>query len=184
MPEKAAFTRTQELVYEMKASDVMTRDMVTVEPETSMRELREILRSQRISGTPVLSDGQLVGIISIEDFINWQAEGSVEATVAEQMTRQVKTIYEDEPLVHVVSRLERYGFGRFPIIERSSSKLVGVITKGDIIEGLLHKLAIEFHEEEIHRYRVSHVFEDIIADRTTLVFQYRVQYKPGPPNSY
>ena len=177
MPEKATLTRTQELVYEMKASEVMTREVVTVEPGTSMRELREVLRSHRISGTPVVSDGQLVGIISIEDFINWQAEGSLQATVAERMTRLVKTIYEDEPLVHVVSRLERYGFGRFPIIERSSSKLVGVITKGDIIEGLLHKLAVEFHEEEIHRYRVSHVFEDIIADRTTLVFQYRVAGK-------
>lgn len=177
MPEKATLTRTQELVYEMKASEVMTREAVTVKPETSMRELREILRSHRISGTPVVSDGQLVGIISIEDFINWQAEGSVEATVAERMTQKVKTAYEDEPLVHVVSKLERYGFGRFPIIERSSSKLVGVITKGDIIEGLLHKLAVEFHEEEIHRYRVSHVFEDIIADRTTLVFQYHVAGK-------
>ncbi|KKL18312.1 hypothetical protein LCGC14_2476790, partial [marine sediment metagenome] len=103
-----------------------------VEPETSMTELREILRSHRISGTPVVSNGQLVGIISIEDFINWQAEGSVEASVGERMTRQVKTVYEDEPLVHVVSRLERHGFGRFPIIERSSSKLVGVITEGDI----------------------------------------------------
>jgi CBS domain-containing protein/anti-sigma regulatory factor (Ser/Thr protein kinase) len=177
MPEKATLTRTQELVYEMKASEVMTRDAVTVEPETSMRELREVLRSHRISGTPVVSDGQLLGIISIEDFINWQAEGSVEATVAERMTRQVKTIYEDEPLVHVVSKLERYGFGRFPIVKRATGKLVGVVTKGDIIEGLLHKLAIEFHEEEIHRYRVSHIFEDIIADRTTLVFQYRVDGK-------
>jgi anti-sigma regulatory factor (Ser/Thr protein kinase) len=90
------------------------------------------------------------------------------------MTRDVITIYDDEPLVQVVSRLDRHGYGRLPVIQRDGEKLVGVVTKGDIVAGLLHKLEIGYQEEEIHRYRASHIFEDIIADRTTLVFQYRV----------
>jgi CBS domain-containing protein len=90
------------------------------------------------------------------------------------MTREVMTIYDDEPLVQVVSKLDRYGYGRLPVIQRNGEKLVGVVTKGDIVAGLLHKLEIGYQEEEIHRYRASHIFEDIIADRTTLVFQYRV----------
>lgn len=177
MSEKTRLTCIQELVYEMKASEVMTRQMVTVKPETSMGELREVLRSNRISGTPVISGDRLVGIISIEDFINWLAEGARSATVGERMTHDVTTVYEDDPLVTVVNRLNRHGFGRFPVVERKGGALVGVVTKGDIIEGLLHKLEIGFHEEEIHRYRASHIFEDIIADRTTLLFQYRVAGK-------
>lgn len=177
MSEKTRLTCIQELVYEMKASEVMTRQMVTVKPETSMGELREVLRSNRISGTPVISGDRLVGIISIEDFINWLAEGAQSATVGERMTHDVTTVYEDDPLVTVVNRLNRHGFGRFPVVERKGGALVGVVTKGDIIEGLLHKLEIGFHEEEIHRYRASHIFEDIIADRTTLLFQYRVAGK-------
>lgn len=177
MSEKTRLTCIQELVYEMKASEVMTRQMVTVKPETSMGELREVLRSNRISGTPVISGDRLVGIISIEDFINWLAEGAQSATVGERMTHDVATVYEDDPLVTVVNRLNRHGFGRFPVVERKGGALVGVVTKGDIIEGLLHKLEIGFHEEEIHRYRASHIFEDIIADRTTLLFQYRVAGK-------
>jgi CBS domain-containing protein/anti-sigma regulatory factor (Ser/Thr protein kinase) len=171
---KTRLTRIQELVYEMKASEVMTRDVVTVTPETSMSELRRILRDNRIAGTPVMSGNLIVVIISIEDFINWLAEGAVEAAVAERMTRDVKTVHEDEPLVHVVSKLDRYGFGRFPVIERDGKKLLGVITKGDIMEGLLHKLEIGFHEEQMRHYRASHIFEDLIADRTTLIFRYRV----------
>ena len=174
MVEKARFTRIQELVYQMKTDEVMTRHIVTVTPETSMSELRGILRDNRIAGTPVMSEGQMVGIISVEDFINWLAEGAVGATVAERMTRDVKVIYPDESLVHVVSKLDQYGFGRFPVVEREGGKLLGVITKGDIIEGLLHKLEIGFHEEEMRHYRASHIFEDLIADRTTLIFQYRV----------
>ncbi len=59
MPSEGEFTKTQELVYEMKAGEVMTSPVVTVEPETSMDGLREILHSHRISGTPVISEDRL-----------------------------------------------------------------------------------------------------------------------------
>ena len=52
--------------------------------------------------------------------------------------------------------------------------MVGIVTKGDIIECLLRKLEIDYHEEEIHRYRASHIFEDILADKTTLIFESHV----------
>jgi CBS domain-containing protein/anti-sigma regulatory factor (Ser/Thr protein kinase) len=172
--QKAQFTKTRELVYEMKVGEVMTKNVVMVEPETRMSKLREILRSKRISGTPVVSHGRLVGIISIEDFIKWLANGPAKAMVGERMTQSVITVYEDEPLVQVVSMLDRHGFGRLPVIQRKQKKLVGIVTRGDIMEGLLHKLEIGYQEEEIHRYRASHIFEDIIADRTALVFQYHV----------
>ncbi|MHC4144864.1 MAG: CBS domain-containing protein [Planctomycetota bacterium] len=177
MPSKGEFTKTQELVYETKAGEAMTSPVVTVEPETSMNELREILRSHRISGTPVISGDRLVGVISIEDFINWLANGPPEATVAERMTKNATTVYEDEPLVKVVSMLDRHGFGRLPVVRRGDNNLVGIVTRGDIIKGLLHKLEIGYQEEEIHRYRASHIFEDIIADHTALVFQYCVTGK-------
>lgn len=177
MSEKARLTRNQELIYEMKAHEVMTREIVTVTPETSMKELREILRIHRISGTPVISNDQLAGVISIEDFINWLANGPPKATVGERMTQSVITVYDDEPLVQIVSTLDRHGFGRLPVIQREQKKLVGIVTRGDIMEGLLHKLEIGYHEEEIRRYRASHIFEDIIADRTTLTFQYEVEGK-------
>jgi CBS domain-containing protein/anti-sigma regulatory factor (Ser/Thr protein kinase) len=172
--QKAQFTKTQELVYEMKVNEVMTKNVMTVEPEMRMSELREVLRTKRISGTPVVSQGQLVGVISIEDFINWLTSGPHQATIGDLMTREVTTIYDDEPLVQVVSRLDHYGYGRLPVLKRDGQKLVGVVTKGDIVAGLLHKLEIGYQKEEIHRYRASHIFEDIIADRTALVFQYHV----------
>ncbi len=114
MPGKGEFLKTQEFVYEMKASEVMTTPVVTVTPQTSMGELREILRSHRISGTPVVANERLVGIISIEDFIYWLMSGPAEATVEERMTETAVTVHEDEPLVKVVSLLERHGFGRLP----------------------------------------------------------------------
>ncbi|HID86218.1 MAG TPA: CBS domain-containing protein [Anaerolineae bacterium] len=166
-------TKIQELAYELRVEQAMTREVITVTPQSTMRELREIMRVNRISGTPVLEDGELVGIVSIEDLIKALASGELDATVGEKMTRDVVTLYADEPLVHAVSKFARYGFGRFPVVDRQG-KLVGIITHGDIVRALLRKLEIEYHEEEVHRYRASHIFQDIIADETALVFRYHV----------
>jgi CBS domain-containing protein len=138
-----------------------------------MAEFREILRVNRISGTPVLENGQLVGIISIEDLIKALAKCEHNASVGERMTRKVVALYADEPLIHAVGKFARLKFGRFPVVDRQG-KLVGIITQGDIVRALLKKLEVEYHEEEIHRYRASHIFEDIVADQIALVFRYRV----------
>ncbi len=174
MKKKMLLTRSQELIYEMTVADVMTRDVVTVTPQTSMKELGEILRSKRISGTPVVSGDSLVGIISIEDFINWLADGSRDARVEQCMTRKLLTVFDDETLAKVISILERHRYGRLPVVQRGNKKLVGVVTNGDIIEGLLHKVERVYHEEEIRRHRTSNIFNDIIAGQTTLIFEYRV----------
>jgi CBS domain-containing protein len=64
-------SKIQELVYEIRVGDVMKGDVFTVSPQTHMSVLRVILQEKRISGTPVVDKGKLVGIISIEDFIKW-----------------------------------------------------------------------------------------------------------------
>ncbi len=165
----------QELMYELKVSDVMKKDVITVESHTLMSELRKILKDKRISGTPVTRDGKLLGIISIEDFIKWLAEGGEDSPIKNRMSASVKSAHSDEPLVHAIGKLEKYGYGRLPVINRDTGYLVGIVTKGTIIEGLLRELEIGYQEEDIHRYRASHFFEDIIADKTTLIFQYYIE---------
>ena len=170
MPE---VTRLQELVYELKIGEVMTSEIVTVAPQASMAELREILREHRISGAPVMENGELVGIISIEDLIKALAAGEMGAPVGEKMTRDPMTLSTDEPGILAVNHFTHYGFGRFPVVDEKG-KLVGILTRGDIIQGLLKKLEVEYHEEEIHRYRASHIFKDIVSDRTSIFLRYDV----------
>jgi anti-sigma regulatory factor (Ser/Thr protein kinase)/predicted transcriptional regulator len=142
-----------------------------------MSDLRAILRVNRISGLPVVDEDKLVGIISIEDFIKALADREEQCTIGQKMTQEVVTLQEDDPLVYAIDKFENSGVGRLPVIEREGGKLVGIVTKGDMIRGMLKKLEIDYREEEIHRYRASHIFEDIEADATTLVFQYDVAGK-------
>ncbi len=175
--KSSQFTKIQELVYELKVAGVMTRNLITVNPTAKMSELKTILRDNRISGTPVVQGERLIGIVSMEDLITWLTRGGIDCPVEQVMSRKLLTLYADEPLVHAVSKLEEFGYGRIPVVDRQTNSLVGLITKGDIIEGLLHELQIDYHEEEIHRYRASHFFEDMIADKVTINFHYHIQGK-------
>jgi CBS domain-containing protein len=166
-------TKLQELTYELTVGQVMTSDVITVSPQDSMARFREILRTHRISGTPVVENGEMVGIVSIEDLIKALAAGELDATVSEKMSRRVETLYADEPLVRAVDKLTRLKFGRLPVVDRGGH-LVGITTQGDIVRALLHRLEVDYREEEIHRYRASHIFEDIIAEEAALVVGYRI----------
>jgi len=166
-------TKIQELAYEIRVEQAMVRDVITVSPSSDMAEFGEVLRANRISGTPVVEKGRVVGIVSIKDLVKALAAGEMSATVGDKMTPSPKTLYADEPLVHAVSKFNKLRFGRFPVVNREEN-LVGIVTQGDVVRAMLKQLEVDYREEEIHRYRASHIFEDMIADEVALVFGYRV----------
>jgi CBS domain-containing protein len=51
----------------MKASDVMTFPVISVTPDTPVREIAALLFERHISGLPVVEDGRLVGMVSEAD---------------------------------------------------------------------------------------------------------------------
>lgn len=174
-------SKIQELAYELKVQDAMSRDLISVPPDATMNEVRKIFRDKRISGLPVVEQGALIGLISLERFITCIMNGGINEVVKDNMTKKVQSLYATDPLIHAVSQFETLGYGRFPILERDTEKLVGIITKGDVIECLLNKLHISYYEEEIHKYRASHIFEDITSDETTLILRHKV---PGKAYRY
>jgi anti-sigma regulatory factor (Ser/Thr protein kinase) len=64
--------------------------------------------------------------------------------------------------------------GRLPVVDEANN-LKGIITKGDITRGILRAVQHDYKEEEVRRYRASHLFEDINSDRTTLVLRYNIK---------
>jgi len=168
------FTKVQELVYELKIEQVMTRDVIVVSPDILMEELMEAFRLNRISGCPVVDDGQLVGIVRLEDLIKAWAQGEIETAVRERMSAPVITAYADESVVEAVKGFSQYGVGRLPVVDRQSN-LVGILTSGDITRGLLRAIQVDYHAEEISKYRASHIFEDITSDNTSLLLRYKVK---------
>ena len=167
--------RTQELVYELKVQEAMNAKVITVEPDNTMEDVRGILKEHRLSGTPVTKGGELVGIVSIEDLIQSLLVGDRNHLVRQCMSASVMVLYADEPLVFAVKKFEQYGYGRFPVIDRKTKELVGILTKGDILRCVLRRLEIDYHEQEVQRYKPSVWFSGLDSDRITLGLRYRIE---------
>jgi len=137
----------------------MTREVVTVTPETSVREIAQILHAKRISGVPVVgADGSVVGIVSEGDLIgharaigeqrgSWWltffSDASALAgeyakthgrTARDVMTREVISVAPTASLADIAKTLERNRIKRVPVID--NGKLVGIVTRASLLQAL------------------------------------------------
>jgi CBS domain-containing protein/anti-sigma regulatory factor (Ser/Thr protein kinase) len=167
-------TRAEELAYELKVGEVMTTNPLTVSEDMRMDEVLEMFRTQRISGAPVLQNGKLAGVISMEDLINCLRKSDLHSFAAKYMTAKLITIRPTDPVIEALKLFVNTSVGRLLVVNEEN-QLVGIITKGDITSGLLKALQKDYQVEEIRRYRASHLFEDIESDRTSLILRYRIK---------
>ncbi len=167
-------TRTEELAYELRIEEVMTDHVFTLTPNLTMKAALDIFQKERISGAPVKDGDKLVGILSIEDLIKSLREGRVDLKVSDYMTRNMFTIRNYDPVIEALKVFVKSKVGRLPVLNKEG-QLVGILTKGDITNGLLKALQRDYHAEELIRYRTSHLFEDINSDRTSLILRYNIK---------
>lgn len=172
-------TKIRELVYELTVDKVMVTKVVTAHEELPMTEFRRLMREKRISGVPVVDDEmRLKGIISIADLIAWLSVDNVDMPVAERMTTDVVFLRPEDLAITAVRLFEKYRVGRLPVVDAKTQEVLGIVTHHTILESILNRLEVEYHEEEIHHYRASHIFEDIIADKTRVTLEYFVADTP------
>lgn len=143
----------------MLAKDVMTKDVVTVAPDTPVAEIAKRLIERRISAVPVIGgDGRIAGIVSEGDLMRRAESGTarrtpwwlrllaVEGDVREYvksrgqrardvMTTDVVTVTERTPLDKVAALLERRRIKRVPVVRRG--KLVGIVSRANLLHGLV-----------------------------------------------
>jgi CBS domain-containing protein len=143
----------------MQAKDVMTKDVLTVGPDTQVSEIAKLLLSRRISAVPVVdAKGALRGIVSEGDLLrraetgterhrSWWLELMVEnrelahefvkshgATAKDVMTPSVITASENTELAEIASLLERNRIKRVPIVR--DGKLIGIVSRSNLLQAL------------------------------------------------
>ncbi len=166
-------TRIQELIYELAINRVMTKAVISVSPDTTVWQLKEILRLNRISGTPVVEDGRLVGIISIEDLIKSLEQGDTQVHVREKMTTRLVTVHAEESVIEAVKKFARYQVRRLPVIN-DKGELIGILTNGDITRGVLEAIGVNGPSDD-RRLSKKQIFEQILSDQTSVMLRYVVK---------
>jgi len=166
-------TKIEELAYELRVREVMTRETKVVSPDMTMRDVVEMFRLERISGAPVVEGKKIRGVVSMEDIIRCLLANDIDAPASKYMTEKPITVRLNEPVVEALKHFVTTKVGRLIVVSQDD-QLEGIITKGDITRGYLRALQRQNEEEELRRYRARHLFEDIESDRTSLILRYNI----------
>lgn len=143
-----------ELIYRLKVRDVMTEEVTTLPPDATLRSAQSLMKEQGITGIPVVNGNRLVGIISMDDIIQALDAGYIEDPLEARMSRNVIVLEDDMPLSFAISYLEKYPYGRFPVLNKDK-ELVGIITSRDVIVALLVEVNREVEKFEAEQRRRS-----------------------------
>jgi CBS domain-containing protein/anti-sigma regulatory factor (Ser/Thr protein kinase) len=140
-----------ELIYQLKIKDVMNTAVITAKKTDTMRHVQALMRENYITGLPVIEGHQLAGIVSIEDIIMALDQGVIDSTAGERMTTNVIVLEDDMPLYFAISYLNKYRYGRFPVLNKKK-EIVGILTSKDVIRSLLVEMNREvLRLEKIHQ---------------------------------
>jgi CBS domain-containing protein len=150
----------------MKAKDIMTTRVITIAPDTTIREIATLLLERRISGVPVVDHGRVVGIVSEGDLLRrheidtdrkrpagpwwvryFQGEpGPAEyvkshaVRAADVMTRAVLSVSEDVEIWRIAILFDKRRIKRVPVLR--GERLVGIVTRANLVQALAAKMKV------------------------------------------
>ncbi len=128
----------------LTVNDLMTEIPNTVTPQTTIRQVVEIMKSQGCRQLPVLLNGKLVGILTDRDVRlvmnsplilhgRWQDDEILDNITAETcMTPDPMTVSPETPAYQAANMLSIYKFGALPVVD--NGVLVGIITVTDFLD--------------------------------------------------
>jgi len=146
----------------VRVKDIMTRDVVTVSPDATLREIAELLVKNSVSSVPVCDEtGQVVGIISERDLLrpfgktiaqrrDWWISALAQGTNLEPqfemligvaqhraallMTKPVKTTDEKMELGELAEIMSESDIKRLPVLR--DGRLVGIVSRADVVRAI------------------------------------------------
>jgi CBS domain-containing protein len=167
----------------MKASDVMTRRVITIGADATIMQAVNLMLDNRISGLPVVDpQSNLVGMVTEGDFLRRGEIGTerkrhhwLELLISpgrmaneyvhtrgrkleEVMTLEPHTITEDTPLEEVVRMMERYRNKRLPVVR--GRQIVGIVSRANI----MHALVSVAHETKAAAGGDAAIHDQILAE--------------------
>ena len=110
----------------MQARDIMTPDVIAIDPAATVQDAARLLSDYHISGVPVLDSEHIVGIVTQADIISKDGD-----TVADIMTRRVVSVREDTPVDEIAQILTSNRFKRVPVLR--GERVVGIVSRANIV---------------------------------------------------
>jgi CBS domain-containing protein len=138
---------------ELKVSDVMTENPLTVAPSDTLDQVEELLEEHRIRQLPVVDGTELVGIITDRDIRPFQRERYLGSPGAQErvMRTKVSSIMSAKPITlspnddvkDALELLIEEKVGGIPVVDEDGETLMGIVTYVDLLRAFLESLQEE-----------------------------------------
>ena len=114
----------------MIAKNIMTRDVITVTPTMTIKNLAMTLIKNQISGAPVAAkNGKIVGVVSEADIV-----GKKGKDVKAIMSKTIISVNEETPVEKIAQLMTTYKIKRLPVMREN--KVVGIVSRADIVSAI------------------------------------------------
>ena len=128
----------------IKVSEIMTRDLITVNKSITLdRLVDDYFLKHRFNSYPVVSDGTLLGMVSIHDVKKIPREEWRDVNVSKILDTRVIDfcVHPEDDATNAMTRMAKNGLGRVPVLD--SGKLVGIVSNRDIMHIIKHKVDLK-----------------------------------------
>ena len=122
----------------IRVGDLMSRDLVALEPDHDLTEISAILGLIHVRHLPVEDNGKLLGIVTHRDLL--AATGKSDRTRAREiMTPDPQSLSSDAPALQAAQLMREHRFGCVPVVDEG--RLVGIVTEADFIDLAIKELS-------------------------------------------
>ena len=123
----------------MIARDIMTRDVITVMPTMTIKQLANALIKNQVSGAPVAGKkGKIIGIVSEADIVAKKGKD-----VKSIMSKKIVSIDEETPVEEIAQLMMTHHVKRVPVMH--GDQLVGIVSRADIVSAIARGEHVAIH---------------------------------------
>ena len=123
----------------MNAKDIMTRDIITVSPSMSVKNLAMALIKNQISGAPVAAkNGKIVGVVSEADLIAKSGKD-----VKSIMSKKIISVSEDTSVEEIARLMTAHTIKRLPVMKDGA--IVGIVSRADLVSAIAQGEHVAIH---------------------------------------
>ena len=120
----------------LTVADIMSRGVRVLSPDDTIAEAASQMQRTGHEGYPVVAGDRVLGLLTRRDVdraLQFEMEG---APIAQVMRAGTITVYSDDSIPHLQQTMIASGWGQIPVVDRESGRIIGVVTRTDLIAAL------------------------------------------------
>lgn len=127
---------------EIKVEQIMTKNVVTLKPTTTVDELFDKIAEHHHIGYPIIDESnKLIGIVTLQDALKISKEKRNSVSIGEICTKSLVTAFPKDSVAEAFKKMEKHNIGRLLVVDKNNTRLLlGILTRSDIIHALRTKI--------------------------------------------